>query len=299
MRTPDFLVVGAARAGTTSLHSYLRQHPELYLPRLKEPCFFVFDGEEVKYVKGKFAFAVRKFEDYEKLFGSADPSQRIGEMSTPYLYRYEKTIDSIKKHFKDYRNIKIVILLRNPVDRAYSQYKWRVRDGREMLSFEEAIDAEKERMVGNFSFDYFYVDRGYYFRQVKAYLENFNDVHLILFKDFNADAQSVLSKLCGFLKVNENYIFKKEKKQNESSVPKSKAISRMVTSESKWKYKLWFSLPDVLRKNIRNLFSKMNEKKSAKKGLNPLTRQKLIELYSDDILNLQELINRDLSRWLK
>ena len=114
MRTPDFLVVGAARSGTTSLHSYLSQHEEIYLPGLKEPCFFAFDGDKKKFVNGKFAFAVRDFEGYERLFEDAGKGQKLGEMSTPYLYLYEKSIATMKKYFTDYAGIKIVIMLRNP-----------------------------------------------------------------------------------------------------------------------------------------------------------------------------------------
>src|SRR5689334_13552562 len=102
MRTPDFLVVGAARSGTTSLHSYLSQHPQLFLPGIKEPCFFAFEGEKEKYLKGKFSFAVRDFEQYGKLFDKAGAGQKIGEMSTPYLYLYEKSIGTMKKYFPDY-----------------------------------------------------------------------------------------------------------------------------------------------------------------------------------------------------
>ena len=108
-----------------------------------------------------------------------------------------------------------------------------------------------------------------------------------------------MTKLCGFLGVSENFIFRRERPQNESSVPRSKTISRIVTTENKWKYKLWFSLPDFLRKRIRNIFSDVNEKKKAKRGMNPETRKKLIELYREDILKLQDLVKRDLSYWLK
>src|SRR4249919_2624642 len=109
MRMPDFLVVGAARAGTTTIHSYLRQHPGIFLTNIKEPSFFVFEGDERKYVNGKFAFAVRDIASYEKLFLKAGADQKIGEISTPYLYLYEKTITTIKKYFKSYDKIKIVI----------------------------------------------------------------------------------------------------------------------------------------------------------------------------------------------
>jgi len=297
MRMPDFLVVGAARAGTTTLHSYLHQHPEIFLPDVKEPCFFVFDGDENKYVNGKFAFAVRDISSYEKLFLKAGRDQVTGEMSTPYLYLYEKAIKTIKKYFDASGEIKIVIMLRNPVDRAFSQYAWRVRDGREPLSFEEAINAESERKKENYSFDYFYLDRGYYYHQLKAYIENFRSLYLILFEDFEKDPNRILRELCLFLGVDEEFIFKNVAAQNESAVPKSKSLSRLVTTESKLKYKLWYGFPDPVRKRIRTLFSKMNA--GSKISMNPETREKLVEIYREDILKLQKLIGRDLTHWLE
>ena len=299
MRTPDFLVVGTARAGTTALHSYLRQHPDIFLPKLNEPCFFVFEGGSNKFNKGKFAFAIRHFNEYQQLFSRAEANQKIGEMSTPYLYLFEKTISTVKKYFNDYAEIKIIILLRNPVDRAYSQYKWRVRDGREPLHFEEAIKEEKARMNANYSFDYYYVDRGFYYEQVKAYQANFKNVHFVYFDDFNSEPFPVLKDICRFLGVNENVNFKKIKRQNESAAPRSKSLSKLATSESALKFKLWFALPDVIRSNVRRLFSKMNTKKTGVKKMNPLTRQQLIETYRDDIVALQQLTGRDLSEWLK
>jgi hypothetical protein len=299
MRTLDFLVAGAARSGTTSLHSYLMQHPQIFLPGIKEPGFFVFEGKHEKYVKGKFAFAIRDFNVYERLFKSAGPSQIIGEMSTPYLYQYQKSIAAIEKYFPDYRKIKIVILLRDPAARAFSQYMWRVRDGREPLNFEEAVNAERKRMVDGYSFDYFYVDRGFYFNQVKAFLENFDDVHIILFEEFKKDPKPVLKELCRFLDVDDQFEFRREQTQNESSAPRSRLLSRWVTTESKMKFKIWYSLPDAARKKIRNLFSKLNGDVRAKIEMDSAMREKLVKVYREDILLLEKLINRDLSLWLK
>ena len=294
---PDFLVVGAARAGTTTLYSYLRQHPELFLPDIKEPCFFAFEGEDKKYVKGKFAFAVKDVDSYKKLFRTAAEGQKIGEVSTPYLYLYEETIASIKKYFDSYRQIKIVIVLRDPADRAFSQYCWRMRDGREPLQFEAAVNAEAERMKENYSFDYFYVDRGFYFKQVKAYLENFQNVHVILFEDFEKDPKSVLKDLCLFLEIDENFDFKILPAQNESSLPRSKWLGRLATTESKSKFKIWYGIPDPLRRKIRKMFNKINS--GPKLSMDSGMRKKLIEIYREDILALQKLIGRELSNWLK
>lgn len=225
--------------------------------------------------------------------------QKIGEMSTPYLYLYDKSISTMAKYFNDFAEIKIIILLRNPVDRAYSQYKWRVRDGREPLHFSEAINAEKERMNGKFSFDYFYVDRGFYYNQVKAYKDNFKNVHIVFFEDFNNDPSKSLTGICRFLNVDESMEFKSVRRQNESLAPRSAILGRLLTMEIPFKYKLLNLLPDSLRRNLKRFFSDVNTSRRKVKKMDPLLRKKLIETYREDILALQQLLGHDLSEWLK
>ena len=179
---PDFLLVGAARAGTTAIDRYLRQHPEIFLPRVKEPCFFAFAGMTTEYKRGKFSFAVTDSESYEKLFKDRKPNQLAGDLSTPYLFLYKQTLENIQRYHPDPKRLRIVILLRQPVDRAYSQYRWRLRDGREELSFAEAVAAEPIRKREGFSFDYLYLERSYYAAALQAYRDQFLHVHIIFMK---------------------------------------------------------------------------------------------------------------------
>lgn len=299
MNTPDFLVVGTARAGTTSLYSYLLQHPQLFLPVVKEPCFFTFADEKINYKKGKFSFAITSIEEYAKLYEKALPDQLTGECSTPYLYLYKKTIANLKKIHNDYSSIKIIIVLRNPVDRAYSQYLWRVRDGREDLTFKEAIEQEAERMKDNYSFDYFYLDRGKYYEQVKAYLKEFKNVKIILYEDLKINVEQELINICQFLNVDKNFIFVKRNEQNSSFLPKSKVLSKLISFESKIKFRMLNYFPDNVKSSLKEQFRRFN---SSKKEIQPLSaelRDKLNEFFKEDIRNLEKLIGRNLSIWQK
>jgi hypothetical protein len=298
MRNPQFIVVGTARAGTTSLNSYLLQHPDIFLPVIKEPCFFSFAGEKLDYKRGKFAFSINSIDAYSALYKKAELGQITGEISTPYLYLHQKTIANIKKFHNDYRSIKIIILLRDPVERAYSQYLWRVRDGREELSFEEAISIEPKRMKENYSFDYFYVDRGKYYEQVKAYLENFNDVKIVLFDDLKANAQRELAAICKFLHVDDQFIFVKRTEQNASFLPKSTLLSKLLTMESKTKFKIMNRIPENIKTSIKEQFRKFNSSNVKTPPMKAETEKKLRLEFRDDVLNLQRLIGRDLSHWL-
>ncbi|HRH65831.1 MAG TPA: sulfotransferase [Bacteroidia bacterium] len=295
---PDFLVVGAARAGTTSLQRYLRQHPGLFLPKLKEPCFFSFAGDTTDYKHGKFAFVIRDQKKYLDLFSPAEKGQVLGEISTPYLYLFDKTISNIKLFHPHPEQLRIVILLRNPADRAFSQYMWRVRDGRETLSFEEAIRDEPKRKKEGYSFDYFYVDRGFYYAQVQAYMAAFRHVKIVLLEDLKDRPTEMLSEVCQFLGVDDHFVFQREGGLNASYEPRWKFVSRLITVESRTKFRLLNQLPDSWRQGIREQFREWNSVRSAPLRLNPETREHLTGVYREDILKLEKLIHRDLSGWL-
>ncbi len=298
MRNPQFIVAGTARAGTTSLNSYLIQHPEIFLPIVKEPCFFTFAGEKIDYKNGKFAFAITDIDDYSKLYKKAQPSQITGDISTPYLYIYDRTIRNIKKFHNDPESLKVIIVLRNPVDRAYSQFLWRVRDGREDLSFEDAIAAESERMKLNYSFDYFYFDRGKYYEQVKAYIENFKSVKIVLFDDLKKNTNETLAEICEFLGVDKDFVFAKRTELNSSFLPKSALLNRLLTMESKTKFKFLSKVPESVKSTIKEQFMRLNSKKQKNPEMNEQTRVRLKTLYKDDLMKLQKLIARDLSQWM-
>jgi hypothetical protein len=298
MKEPDFLVVGTARAGTSALHYYLRQHPEIFLPAQKEPCYYCFAGKEINYQHGKFAFTVKNGKEYGDLFRDAKKDILKGEISTPYLYLYEQTIENILRLHTNPKSVKIVIILRNPVDRAYSQYMWKVRDGREELTFDEALHQEKKRMLQNYSFDYFYAHRGLYYKQVKAYLEAFPKVKIFLFDQFRNELDKTLSELCAFLGVDDEFEFERKDDVNSSRMPRFAAIGRLITLESKAKYKMLNVLPDSVRISIKEQFMRWN---SSGKQIPPMSdpaRKYLNDFYKKDLLKLQTLTGINLSAWI-
>ncbi len=115
---PDFLILGAMRSGTTSLYHYLKQHPEIFMPSLKEPHFFSYFGKPVSPLPSYIRSARWNLEDYLTLFESAMNGQLIGEASVSYLYYYRETIENIKRVYRDnYSQLKCIAILRNPVER--------------------------------------------------------------------------------------------------------------------------------------------------------------------------------------
>ncbi|TAH43427.1 MAG: hypothetical protein EYC69_02640 [Bacteroidetes bacterium] len=190
-------------------------------------------------------------------------------------------------------------MLRNPVYRAFSQYMWRVRDGREELSFDEALSREAERKKKGYSFDYFYIDRGMYFKQVHAYLSAFKSVKIVLLDDMISDTEGMLRVICRFLNVDEQHIFQAEDVRNYSYQPKWNFLGRLVTSESRLKFHILNQFPDSWKKGIRQQFDRWNSKTAQPMSISPASEAYLRAIYRDDILRLQDLIGRDLSSWLK
>jgi hypothetical protein len=173
-----------------------------------------------------------------------------------------------------------------------------VRDGREDLSFEKALKVEKSRMEENYSFDYFYAHRGLYYEQVKNYLENFKEVKIILFEDFKFSFEKNMADLCNFLGVDESFEFSRKHPVNVSSFPRFGTIGKMITVESKIKFKILRMLPEGVRLGIKENFNRWNTSNKFPLPISASTRIYLQEYYKEDIAKLQELTGIDLSRWL-
>ena len=228
-KLPNFLIVGAPKSGTSSLHYYLKQHPEIYMSPVKEPRFIT--AQFIKFpLKGirddrLEKIIVKSFDEYKKLFSKVKNEKAIGEASIDNLYFYENAIKYIKKYLGE---VRIIIILRNPIDRAFSAYQMFVRNLREPLSFEDALKAEQERKNNNWAFGWHYLSVGFYYKQVKAYLENFSQVKVYLFDDLKTDALGVAKDIFMFLKVNMSFAPDVSHIYNISGIPKNRFIHNFL-----------------------------------------------------------------------
>lgn len=297
-RWPNFLIVGTARAGTTSLHEFLGGHPDIYMPLQKEPCFFTFYNQHPEFKDSKHRYTTT-VESYAELFDGHD-EKIMGESSTPYMYFHQQSIENIKKLVPDYRKMKILIVLRDPAERAYSQYMHNRRDLREPLSFEESIAQEKQRMTDNWHFDFFYVDKGFYYEQVKSYMDNFDKVKVVFYDTLEKNPDKLLGDIYDFLEV-PNQGAKEMVKRNQSGEMKVKWFKQIITTRKNPVLNFFRKLmgrdtKKKLRNWVKDKLLRYNLKKTE---MNPATRKQLIELYKPDIIKLQSLVDRDLSDWMR
>ena len=301
VKLPNFLIVGAAKAGTTSLYYYLKEHPEIYMSPIKEPKFitsnflkFPFKGIGDDLVEKNI---IKNFESYQKLFLGVKNEKAIGEASADNLYYYKKSINYIKKILGE---VKIIIILRNPIDRAFSAYSHLMRDNREFLTFEDALNQEENRKKENWEFIWYYKDVGFYYNQVKAYLENFSEVKVYLYDDLKKDPLSLVQDIYRFLEVDDSFIPKSVgEKFNVSGIPKNKFLHEFLTTPNIIKSTMKPLVKLILPKRTRQRFiNKVLQRNFKKPQIDPSTKQYLLNLYKEDIVELQNLIGRNLSSWL-
>jgi hypothetical protein len=251
-RLPNFLILGAARSGTSTLYSLLQEHPQVYLPLHKrpEPHFFL---KEEEYAKGLAYYAAR-------WFAGAHDELAVGEASTSYLC-HERVARRVREHLPDAR---LVVLLRDPVERAYSGY-WHTRDaGLEDLTFEEAVAREPERLAAYADpfwravRPHAYLERGFYARQLGSWLRYFPrpQLGIWLFEDLVTEPARTWREVLRFLGVDDRV-----------------------------------ALPASDRA--------LNPATPADAPLAPELRAQLVETFRDDILALQKLLGRCLSGWLE
>jgi hypothetical protein len=294
---PDFLVIGTARAGTTSLYRYLKSHPEIYLSPIKEPKYFAYPETRPVFIgPHRNSQVVWKMEDYRRLFQSRASEAVAGEMSPQYLYS-ECAPGAIRKLIP---KAKLIAILRDPADRAHSHFCHNRRDGIEPLSdFSAALAAEDQRIVQSWWSSFHYRNRGYYARQLKRYLELFprKQILILLYDEMVSDCPGLLKRICAFLGVEENHPFDTSERDNATvGIPRSLLLRRFLRSAGPAKSMIRTILPLATRSSLSHKFSSLIL--NPKPVLQPGVRAQLASEFKPDILELQEIIDRDLSAWL-
>lgn len=275
-------IVGAPKAGTTSLHYYLQQHPEVCMSAIKEPNFFTAANVSDLYYD---VDPILNEDDYHLIFSDLK-KKVVGEASVSYLY-YPLIADKI---FEYNPKAKIIILLRNPVQRAFSHYLMDKRLGLCNVSLLEIIDNPQKHP----QFYHQFVELGLYFSQVKRYIDVFGKEHvkLLMYDDLKLKVTSLLSSVFQFLSL--DYVQVDTTVRNKFKAPSNSIISALYRFKF-LRSSVNFLVPSRLLRSLKNLLFK----ESSKPKIDKEVLRKLALLYNKDIDQLSKLLNKDLSQWKK
>lgn len=284
---PNFFIVGAAKCGTTSIYNYISQHPQIWMPTLKEPHFF---GEH-RPPGPSFA----SLDDYLSLFEQGRNYPALGEASTAYIY----SNSAAREIFQFNPEARIIMVLRNPRERAYSLYWHNVRAGIEKLSFEDALAAESQRINDGYRYSFHYVTSGLYAQQVKRYQAIFppEQVRVFLFEELQQSADRMLTDVFRFLEVDTDFLIDTKKAYNLSGPPRIRFVNNFLHNQSRLKRVLLSFLPIALKQRWKSTLLELNSAQPP--VMSPATASLLTQTFAEDIAELSGLCNKDLTEWLK
>jgi hypothetical protein len=291
---PNFLIIGAPRSGTTTIFKSLQRHPQIFLSAVKEPMFFILEGEKALFPGPQNPIGPREINGYQSLFEGVKREKAVGEASTFYLFSPKAPL-RIKKYLPE---IKFIAIFRNPMDRAYSHFLQNRLAGTEPIAnLEEAMAAEEERIQKGWFLFWCYQSIGFYGRQIERYFSLFNprQFRFFLFEDLIANPAGLFTEIFQFLDVDETVRIKLPMKYNSSGVPRNKIIHDFLTKPNFIKKQLKRIIPEKTQYNLLTRFMNRN---LAKQPLSVEVRRRILATYRDDILKTQDLIHRDLSPWL-
>lgn len=298
MSLPNFLLIGAAKAGTTSLYHYLGQHPEVYMSPVKEPNFLAFAPGETAHYRGPLdaerlsrPYTIDRAA-YERLFDGVAGQRAVGEASHWYLY-HPGAPARMRQIVPEAR---LLAVLRNPVDRAYSTYLHLRRTGQETLpTFTAALDAEAGRIADGWAWGH-YTRRGFYHAQLQRVYAAFPaaQVHVMLYDDLQADPLKLMQDAYRFLGVDPTFVPDLSLRFQQSGIPKHPWVERLLSAPIPLKK----TLRTVLPPRFYRLKQDLQKRNLVRPPLPPEVRRRLLACFRDDVLHLQDLLNRDLSAWL-
>ena len=296
----NLFIVGAAKSGTSSLYNYVNIHPEIFMSNIKEPHYFAVNFVDIggsttkikdtKYIHRK---VVNNLDEYTSLFSSAYNYKFRGEASPSYLW----APTAAQKIFSYNPNSKIIILLRDPIQRAFSHYLMDLKSGSQLnSSFYKALINDKKCLPKIWGKAHLYMELGLYSKSVKSYIDLFGkeNVKIILFDDLKICTDFVLEQLFNFLevnsdlsqiKINSKVVYNKFEGLNSAKLYsiKNYLINKNILNKVPFKGAILKMVSNVVRKNSQNI-------NIDKKAVSYLS-----EIYKSDLILLQDFLDIDIS----
>jgi hypothetical protein len=312
-RLPNFFIVGAPKAGTTSLYNYLAQHPDIYMSPIKEPCHFSTEirpenfSEEMgpgfesavraqkEYLQGlmteqRFGGIGIEWIDYLKLFLNVTRETAIGEASVLYLWS-KTAAENIRSKVPHAR---ILMILRDPVSRAFSEYREAISAGALRCSFRKYLEVCLRRNdTDKLSLYWPVLETGLYYGGVKRYLDRFprENICIFLYEDYQGEQARVLTEIFRFLRVDSGFVADLSERH---LVPRFIAVNHFLK-----KHGVWQLVTKLSPRRLRSFLTKLIVRPGSAVDPSPADREFLLHYYRSDIEKLASLLGRDLSAWCR
>jgi hypothetical protein len=297
MTLPNVIVLGVAKAGTTSLYHYLRQHPQVEVSRIREPKFLFYAGSLQQPASRRLEnIPVRTLEQYEALYSQGDPCAARVDISPIYFSRPEQTILGIQQYVP---NAKLLIVFRQPADRAYSAYLMYVREGNESIrNFAQALEAEAAGVPGRNGHRRHFLSGSWYADRTRKLLAAFprRQFHFLLYEDFARQPEQFMQSVFRILAVDPEFPLQMTQRHNAGTWPRHASLQRLLSWRLRVPKRIRGLLPSLIRRQFTSSIQSLGFERPP--SLDPELRRALTNRFRDDILDLQTLIDRDLSEWL-
>ena len=296
MKKPNFIIAGFPKCGTTSLFHYLKQHPDIFMPNQKELHFFtqpqIFKlnkGPKDKVVKQPH---IKSEKEYLELFKSVKDEVAVGDASPSYI-NYPENFGMIKQYLND---PKVIVIVRDPIDRAYSNYLHLKRELRETMDFFSALKNEDNRREESYSDFWYYRFNSTYYKKILMAKKTFSNVLVLTAEEFKRNPEITLKKVYSFLGV--KLIVKKqalETKFNVGGYYKKNLITSLIFQPSRFKN----ALKKIIKptRGIKMLVSRFSRLFQIKQpSIDQDSLNYLKKHFSKEINNLKKM-NIDVSKW--
>lgn len=302
MALPDFLIAGVPKAGTTALHAALAPHPELFLAQVKEPKFFLSDGPPP--ARGgpgdaqTYQEHVWRQSDYEALFVPAPPGASLGEATPFYLH----DLDSHERIKSLIPSARLIVALRDPVDRAHSNWTHLWNAGLEPeADFLAACRAEPSRIAAGWAPFWHYAGLGKYGEQLRHLYEHFprEQVLLLRYRELRDTPAATLDRVCEFLGVRTGVLTSVPRENVNRHVVEDNALNRALRLLLRGGGRFGHHFPVPLRLAARGpLLTLLHRKHGSRPVTTPQERAALLPQFADDIALLTEVTGESYDDWL-
>lgn len=314
MAPPSFIVLGAVKAGTTSLYNYLGQHPEIQMSAWNWPRYFHVAAGTPNFAdlsdrygdthraesEGRYemmfpARIPRSMEQYEALWPDTDATLVQGEVSPTYLHDPGVCAQIAARKPKT----KLLIVLRNPVDRAYSHFVMDRRKGWEQIdNFGEALNKEPVHADNFFWGRRHYIRHGLYASIVEKYMESFSrdQIKIMFYEDLVRDPSAYLAEILDFIGVDPGFTIDTSTQHNKGVVKRNTPLSRILYADFPGRQFIKRRLAGPAQASISKKIAKSTH--ATPGPMQPHVRQELAQIFAEDVHHLQSMVDRDLSSWV-